>query len=630
MSARNSKLLASSVMILLVFAAACAGEKTRDEPTAAATADAPVSVATRSTAPATSPAPERSDGVFVELDRGGVMVVGNLCLPFDPAIDIASSNHEIYEFPLVREIHAGLTRVSTGVPATVELDLAETFSWHDDYTRYRFKLRKNLVFSDGGPITANSVKWSWERALRLSTAWSRARSVLGNIKGAEDVIKDGERIREEQLPKRFENPLLMPVNEPRELLTGVIVVDSLTLEIALTNPDPNLPDLLSDPVASVLRESNVASWPVSWTNNVFPGVALGDVTRMTPGASLDADALPVGSGPFRLIAYSPAAEYETCAIARNEFYWEGTSRLEGVIFVPPDAPFGQTLESAFASGRVDYVLPPFEYVGKGFTSEAVISISQRPPFSRFLALNPNHAPLNDVETRRALLSSNDLAEVYAPIGVGWPNSIVPHRLSPDYQSCDREPYVSAAPDSRARLSANNGSLESFEIEFWTLADDYLIERVQTLFEQWNRSTGVKTRIRNLEYGDSFETLMEDGDLHVRLVEVSPKTPSLESFFLGLVGLFGGASPHDEWAAVEDMILDASQDGDEASRRIRFREIECHLYDKALVLPMVVDWIDFEINTQPWVNGFAPPTFGVSVFKEVWLDESAPVRELPWK
>ena len=89
-------------------------------------------------------------------------------------------------------------------------------------------------------------------------------------------------------------------------------------------------------------------------------------------------------------------------------------------------------------------------------------------------------------------------------------------------------------------------------------------------------------------------------------------------------------PHDEWGVVEEMILEALQDSDQASQFRKFREIECHLYDRALVLPIVVDSVDFEINIQPWVNGFTLPTFGRSVFKDVWFDESAPVRELPWQ
>ena len=557
--------------------------------------------------------------------RKDVMVVTNLCLPFDPGIDSAANGRRLYRLPLVREIHAGLTRVSSGAAPVVELDLAEFFTVLENGVEYQFKLRKDLKFSDDSPITAADVKWSWERALRLSTSWSRARVVLGNIEGSADVIADGERIREEEAWLRLQHPMLPALVSPQAFLEGVNIIDALTLEVSLTNPVPDFPVLLAEPPAFVLKKSNVESWTVSWTNDVFPGVVLTDVTRVNPGKSLAPNELPVGAGPFRLIAYTPDAYFETCAIARNENYWDTPPQLEGVIFVPPDG----AMVSAYLEDDIDYVLPPLEYDGVGLTSSTLISKTQRPPTSRFLALNPNHPPFDDLQTRRALLSSNDLAEVYAITEVKWPDTIVPYRLVPAYQHCDRAPYVFDNPLEIIQSSEYNAHLGDFEVEFWTRGEDYQTERVNILLDQWERAFGLLGRVRDLEFGNNVETLMRDGGLQIRLVEIAPETPSLVPFFQDLIGVFGGKMPHEEWSTVEKMILEALQDADEASQFRKFREVECHLYDRALVLPMIVDSMDFEINIQPWVNNFALPTFGYSVFKDVWFDESAPVRELPW-
>ncbi len=565
----------------------------------------------------------------VKLDaRNNVMFVGNFCLPFDPAIDGAAKGRKLYSLPLVTEIHAGLTRVASGTPAFVENDLAASYTIDEDASKYRFTLRKDLKFSDGTPISASDVKWSWERALRLSTSWGRARSVLGEIAGADRVIAEAEWIRERERAAREVNPLDRSKIRPIEVLAGINIIDDLTFDVELVNPNPEFHETISDPVAYVLKESNVREWPVTWTNDVFPNVIFVDLTLLAAGQSIAPHELPVGAGPFKLVYSAPNEYPEKCAVARNEHYWDRASHLDGVMFVSPGAIVGQTEQQMFVNGDIDYVLLLPDNGGTALTSSATTLKTQRPPSSRFLALNPNHQPFDDVRIRRALLSSNDLDEVYAPIEVRWENTIVPHRLVPEYQHCERGQYLSPSHREVAKSSEYYEDLSDYTGEFWYIGRDHLTDRAQTLFDQWFRSVGFRAEIRDLDAGNHEEDLMRDGDVQIRLMEVSPDKPSVSTFFQSLIGVFGGEAPHQEWATVEKMIFDARQESDKATQFRKFREIECHLYDRALVLPMVVDWVDFEINVQPWVHDFALPRFNHSVFKDVWLDETAPTRELP--
>ena len=612
MKNRTKRVAASAFALLVAFVSACTTAEVE------LTVDAP-QIATSESRTAVV------DLVAVDVIEGAasVMVVPNLCLPYDPAVDAASGMREIYRLPLVHEIHAGLTRVSGNVPPKIELDLAERHTVSEDDTVYTFSLRKGLKFSDGSSLSSSDVKWSWERALRMSTEWGAAREVLGNIRGASDVLADGERIREIRNETRL-NPSGPESVEPEASLTGIRVIDALNFEVHLVNPDPMFLDMLAHPMTFVLKDSNVEEWVITWRNDVYPGVVFVDEDH-SPGRQVPAEALPIGAGPFKLIKYNPTAERERCVIARNDLYWDGAPEIEGVIYMSPGAPFGRTVESAFISGHIDYVLPPFEYIGKGLTDGAVIVTSQRPPFTRFMAMNPNFPPFDNVELRRALLASNDLTEVYpSPIEIGWPNTIVPHRLVPEYSHCERSPYVSTVDGYFGQKG-----LEDHTIEFWRLDDDYLLDRVRTLLNQWRRVSGLQYKVQDLEVGFSMETLMAEGTLQLRTVEVSPSIPSIAPVFQSMVGFFGGEETHREWVEVETMIADALQESDNARRFESFRSIECHLYDRALVLPMLVDWKDFEINTQPWVAGFELPTFGTSAFKDVRLDDSLPERSIPW-
>src|SRR5689334_13989644 len=60
-------------------------------------------------------------------------------------------------------IYGGLVRLDADLH--VAPDLAESWKVSDDGLTYTFKLRANAKFSDGSPITADDVKWSFSRAL---------------------------------------------------------------------------------------------------------------------------------------------------------------------------------------------------------------------------------------------------------------------------------------------------------------------------------------------------------------------------------------------------------------------------------------------------------------------------------
>ena len=58
--------------------------------------------------------------------------------------------------------------------------MAESWDIADDYTEYTFHLRSDLKFSDGSPITADDVKFSYER-LAESELWQARLSVLESV-----------------------------------------------------------------------------------------------------------------------------------------------------------------------------------------------------------------------------------------------------------------------------------------------------------------------------------------------------------------------------------------------------------------------------------------------------------------
>ncbi len=61
-------------------------------------------------------------------------------------------------------------------PPTFEPELAESWAFSDDRRTLTVRLRPDRTWSDGRPITAEDVRWTWERQIDPEIAWSYAQS----------------------------------------------------------------------------------------------------------------------------------------------------------------------------------------------------------------------------------------------------------------------------------------------------------------------------------------------------------------------------------------------------------------------------------------------------------------------
>ena len=579
------------------------------------------------------PSGRESVASFVAVDEEGnisraahVMTVRNPCRSVDPAIDAASGARGLGLFPIINEIHAGLTRLSSDGSGTAEPALAETFTVIDAGTKFEIRLRDGLKFSDGSDITASDVKWSWERALRKSTPWSRGRDVLGSIVGA-STVADG--VVEE--------------------LSGVLVVDEQTLIVSLVGPRSHFTYLLADPVASVLKRENVETWHIEWTNDAFPSdLAEAFQGSRTGGASISrgssfapfGENMPVGAGPFKLVEYAPipAGIYSSCAMVRSEHYWDHPAHLDAVRFVPNLSlsvgngrnSIGDSQQS-FISGQIDYVYygPAGEETGNPLTSDGKFQNVSQPPYTRFLAFNPAMPPFDDLSFRRALIASADLASFWAPYEVTWERTVVPTSLVNSYDGCTSQPMDLELAQAALRDSKYHPvDSETSSAVYWTNIQSPSTDRIVRLLETWKETLNFSVEFKYIEQVSELYGLMHGDGLYIRDVEISPLYPNLHAVFRSMIDAFGDSSESVEWRRVETMVNDASMERDAAERIQRYQDIECHLFERALVLPLAVDKADITIVVQPRVHGFSVPRYNRSAFQSVWFDETAPERAFP--
>ena len=556
--------------------------------------------------------------------RGGVLAVPiEFCRVPDPAIDAASSlkstgaashGDSMMATPLVTEIHAGLTRIVDDPVRLFELELAETYKVDDAGTDYEFLLRTDLKFSDGSPLTAADFKWSWERALKKSVSGGRARDVFGLVEGADAVISGAS-----------------------EDLSGVVTVDDRTLRVSLTNPRAEFPALLADPVAYVLKKENVALWGTVYKNSGIWIVGL---------PFIEAN-MPVGAGPFKLANHAASPQHgAVCSIVRNPHYWGDDTYLDAVWYRWQRRSDGSFDSSSFAEERADFeaqrelvVIKEFEKDGESHVEKIVVARDMTEvagareasadfgPTYIFLVLNAAVPPFDDVHFRRAVTAFGQLTTYGGT-------------LDPDARLVTGELTML---EPIAEFLRYDPVLARSELAASKYADETTTWAVKTLFSartspdliqdasfiSWSEKLNITLEgVRfDPENSEEFDRRYAD-DHHIRIYNVSPSYPDPITILRSLAAPFGKINRAPEFEELDAMLAEAAAERDAVKRHELYLDIENYVAENALVIPIVVERSLPKYRVHPWVHDLNPPKYAGSVFHNVWLDETAPQRELP--
>ncbi len=548
-------------------------------------------------------------GSFVaETDSsGGVLFYemgGGTLIP-DPAIHVIDNRF------LFGEVYSGLTRVSSTGSATVEPELASTFAVSEDGLEHRFVLKKDLKFSDGTDLSATDVKWSWERALRPETGSKRVRHVLGDIEGA-DAVLSGESTE----------------------LAGVDVIDELTLAVSLVRRRADFPALLADPVASVLKRDNVENWGVDWS-------AVSEVTFEKGVDPFEFREIPVGTGPFKIVEFDLLAHH--AVLEPNEHYWGEKPLLGTVRYI-------NAVAAAFpGDGGVSFpILDETRFdirsigsevgalVGSGVATleeGGKVVYSETAPEVAFLAFNTAVAPYDDVEFRRALVAAADANDIAFSTESGSPNLLADGIIPPSISGRESEPQLKGPSREQAQsaiaASIYRDTAASFSLSY--LTDDIVLQPdFEILTANWREWLGLNAMFgtayihtSDQKMVDEFERLLENGTLGMRFVRVMPHYPDPHAVLGIFSGLFGENAESPEAAELEEMLAEAAAEPDAATRRQKYIDIEQHILDRALALPLYWDTDGAYEVVKEWIHGYEIPTYGGSRFKNVWIDASHP-------
>jgi len=549
------------------------------EPTASAvrTATPEPTIATVLATPTQMPAspvpqePDASAATGEESDprRGGIFnTLWSDPPTLDPHVVTDGTSLEI-----VIEIFSGLVHLGPDTSNPFEPDLAESWSISGGSTVYVFRLRNDLKFSNGDPVTAQDFKWSFERAAHPDTASSIAGEILGDIVGIRDII-DGK----------------------ATTASGIEVIDELTLRITIDAPKAYFIAKLTYPTAFVLNRENVESAGESWTDD------------------------PVGTGPFVLKEYRVG---QRIRIARNDNYWGRAAYLDEVVFNLAGGVAMAMYENdeidttGVGFNDLDRVQDPTQGISNDLVDvPADFGIS-------YIGFNLAVPPFDDSNFRRALNHAVDkelIAERIFLNQVRPASGIIPPGFpgySPEIEGLQFD--LDLAQDLLAQSAyADPETRPTIVItEPGTGGTPGLT--TQIIAEMWRQNLGVEIEIQQVDWATYLDDLYR-GQLQVwGGLSWQADYPDPQSF-LDVLFRSDSSINHGGYsnAQVDEYLIAAQVEQDRVRRIALYNDAEQLIVSDAAWLPL---WwgVGSKALVKPWVEGYKFSSLSVGKYKDVWIN-----------
>lgn len=243
--------------------------------------------------------------------------------------------------------------------------VAYEWSSNTDNTEYIFRLRDNVLWSDGSPLTAYDFKYAWLRVLNPETASGWA-SYLYYIKGAE----------------QYNNGTGDKDN------VGIEILDDHTLKVVLENPCSFFASMTSLQPYYPVKGEIIEKYKDHWTEN--------------PDSF-------ISNGAFSLDKWEHDLEI---VVSKNNNYWNKDNiRLSGIVFkLFSDS---SVVMNSYEAGKIDYV-------GNFLTSEEMKQISEIKTsnfvITKFIALNLNSPIFENPNVRKAIALVLNREEISSMVG----------------------------------------------------------------------------------------------------------------------------------------------------------------------------------------------------------------------
>lgn len=393
-----------------------------------------------------------------------VVQVGSDPETIDPALNSASDGGN-----MILHLFEGLLTISED--EQLQPGCADLPEISEDGLTWTFKLKEGLKWSDGSDLTAEDFVYSWKRVCDPEVAAPYGETVLGMVKGYDEVVATGD------------------VDK-----LCVTAVDPTTLVVELANPCTYFGDLAAFATLSPVQQETIEANGDAWAT---------------------AAETYVSNGPFKLEEFVMGSHI---LMTKNENYWNADAiKLDSIKWLLTSD--SNAAYAAYQSGEAQMI--------KDVPTEEVPSLLGQSDFhveeiigTYYISLNLNEEALQDVRVRKALSLAIDREHVanvvmqgtYSPaynfMGPGWTDANGEEFMTKTYLSDDFEANLAEAKQLLADAGYPNG--EGFPvIEYMFNPDGYHQPVGEYLQAAW-QELGLTVELKTVDWSQ-FTPTRRSGD-----------------------------------------------------------------------------------------------------------------------
>ncbi|MFC1873458.1 ABC transporter substrate-binding protein [Chloroflexota bacterium] len=477
----------------------------------------------------------------------------------DPAVATEMTSHQY-----ITQIFSGLVCLDENLePAP---DIARKWEVSNGGMTYTFYLRKDARFQDGREITAEDVKYSWERACNPTTSSQTAATYLGDIVGVEVVL----------------------VGESEEI-SGLKILDDRTLEVTIDTPKSYFLSKLTYSTALVVDKNNVASGEDWWRQ-------------------------PNGSGPFKLQQWQ---ENNLFVLERNELYYGEQAKVSAVLF----RLWGGVPMNMYETGSIDVTSVSTSYIDRVTDPSGPFyqQLTVAPELSfYYIDFNYSEPPFDDVNIRRAfckVIDKDKITSLMFRNMLETADGILPVGIPGYNQTLSGLSYDVA--EAKALIAAS--SYESVDnlppIIITTTGWGAAVSReLEAIIYEWRQNLGVEVTVRQLEPQRFFYHLNQEKDQMVYTSWIADY-PHPQNF-LDVLFRSGADNNHGDYSnpEVDDLLDRGGIEQDRERSFALYQQAEQKLVDDAACLPL---WFGQSYTlVKPYVKGYEPNPQGIIMLNKV--------------
>ena len=446
-------------------------------------------------------------------------------------------------------------------------DLAENWTISADGSVYTFTLKSGLTFADGSSLTTADVKYSWERAADPATDSTHCQYLSGRY-------------------CRIQGKTLWRSDE----ISGVVVIDELTLQVTLESPVQYFFAKLTYPTSYIVKKGSAEADAEEWMFH------------------------PNASGPYSLKELRPD---ERIIFERNDKYYQ-PAKIRYVAY-NTNAP-GTNL-SYYESGDTDITWPSQSDIKEIQAADHPLHdqlLNTGSMCTSFVMLNNTIPPMDDPNVRLALSLAIDkkrMMEQFFDNMIDPSSGLLPPAM-PGYSALPAQEYDPQAARDALAASSNADNMPVLSLNDGGYAGDDTTWS-DALIQMWKETLDIEVEVEWLD-PIMYSTAAHEGHGQMVLYGWCADYPDPANFLDILFHSESDLNVSGYTNSDVDALLEQARTELDPGVRLRlYNQVETLLLQDHAAIPIDNSYEYVLVN--PRVHGYQLSAIGVKIIPYLWLE-----------